>query len=72
MALEYEKNNDIENSIVTISKAIEINPYNPEYYLKRGQLLLKTTKGNKGCEDIKKSKEFGGIYQFNYKKYNCN
>lgn len=71
MALEYEKNKELDISIVTISKAIEINPYDPEYYLKRGQLLLKSTNGIKGCEDVITSKKLGGIYQFDYKKYKC-
>ena len=52
-------------------KAIEINEYLPEYYLKRGKLLLKTSKVSEGCKDISKSNQLGGIYKLKYPKINC-
>ena len=71
IALEYEKLNDFKSALLNLNKAIEINEYLPEYYLKRGKLLLKTSKVSEGCKDISKSNQLGGIYKLKYPKINC-
>jgi tetratricopeptide (TPR) repeat protein len=57
----FLKKKEYDKALGDYSKAIELNPKNPDIYVNRGDCYYKMKKKDDACNDWSKAKELGDI-----------
>jgi len=53
-------------------QAIQINEFEPEFYLKRSEVKMNLKQNKSACNDIDTFKKLGGAFRFQIPQYKCN
>ena len=68
-AYTYKHNRNYKSAVKDYSRAIFLDPANPSYYVKRGDLYFDYLNDKEsGCSDYKKACELGDCESYNFAK----